>query len=60
MFAVNRTRMTRIQRMNADLFQFLSALIRSIRVIRVLLTRTLNPHFSSCFQFPQILGEPVF
>jgi hypothetical protein len=30
--------MTRIKRIGADLFQFLSAMIRFIRVIRVLLT----------------------
>jgi len=37
---VNRTRMTRILRIDADPFRFLSALIRRIRVIRVLLAHT--------------------
>jgi hypothetical protein len=32
--------MMRIMRIDADLFQFLSATIRIIRTIRVLLTRT--------------------
>jgi hypothetical protein len=36
---VNRTRMTRIERIDADLRLALSAMIRRICVIRVLLTR---------------------
>jgi hypothetical protein len=37
---VKKTRMTRIERFDADPFLVLSAMIRSIRVIRVLLTLT--------------------
>ena len=38
---INRTRMTRIQRIDAYFIRLLSALICWIRVIRVLLARTL-------------------
>ena len=34
---INRTRMTRIRRIHADLLLSLSAMIRNVRVLRVLL-----------------------